>query len=266
MTDEQILAMAAPYVDLTNEMTVEFQPSQFTAFVRVLLAASKGRAEPVAWMTEGKYPSPRFIIGNTDPSGVWKEKYVPLYLNHSAEIAALNPDEEFCKAYAEEWQDTLKEQSDCIKARDAELTALRERIAGMEKDARDAEPTAWRYETDYGTIYQSMQLDHTYADANGEYIKGTPLYLAPCPSTTKFEPATRVVMTYEGENFSDVDRALPFGTPLFTAAQMRQAERDALERAAALIEPKNDMDDWTDWARTRYEAAQQIRGLKEPKQ
>ena len=41
-------------------------------------------------------------------------------------------DEEFCKAYAEEWQDTLKEQSDCIKARDAEIAALRERIAALE--------------------------------------------------------------------------------------------------------------------------------------
>jgi hypothetical protein len=39
-------------------------------------------------------------------------------------------------------------------------------------------PVAWRYDTDYGVIYLSMQCDHTYADANGEYIKGTPLYLA----------------------------------------------------------------------------------------
>lgn len=98
------------------------------------------------------------------------------------------------------------------------------------------EPVAWRYDTDYGIIYLSMKCDHTYMGADGKYIKGTPLYLAPQPSVTTCEPIAKVVMTYEGENFSDVDRALPFGTPLFTAAQMRQAERDALERAAKACE------------------------------
>ena len=40
------------------------------------------------------------------------------------------------------------------------------------------EPVAWRYFTDFGTIYLSMKCDHTYMGANCEYIKGTPLYLA----------------------------------------------------------------------------------------
>lgn len=44
----------------------------------------------------------------------------------------------------------------------------------------------------------------------------------------------------------------------------REIERRTLERAAALIAPKNEPDDWTDWARVRYEAACQIRSLIEP--
>lgn len=57
--------------------------------------------EPVAWMAaEPTHVNIRFCIGKDDPSDVWGQRYVPLYLHPSAE-----------------------------------LTALRERIAGMEKDA-----------------------------------------------------------------------------------------------------------------------------------
>lgn len=49
--------------------------------------------------------------------------------------------------------------------------------AGEGESAVKSEPAAWRYDTDYGVIYLSMQCDHTYADENGEYVKGIPLYL-----------------------------------------------------------------------------------------
>ena len=43
-----------------------------------------------------------------------------------------------------------------------------------------------------------------------------------------------------------------------------EAERQALERAAQQIEPKNEPDDWTEYAGVRAATAAEIRSLIEP--
>lgn len=80
--------------------------------------ASEGQAEPVAWIRKTDITE----LTDSEPE---TDGWTPLY-DHRPFV------DEFCKAYAEEWQDTLKEQSDCIKARDAEIAALRARIAELE--------------------------------------------------------------------------------------------------------------------------------------
>lgn len=52
-------------------------------------------------------------------------------------------------------------------------------------------------------------------------------------------------------------------TPEIVLHVAAMAERQALERAAKRIEPSNDPSDWTDCAKVRAEAAQQIRALME---
>lgn len=127
MTEEQIMNLAEPYWDF-NDSTAGYRTFDPVAFARALLAAgaSEGQ-EPVAQIVRGK------TVAGLD---VWDIKIFDKTLQNGTKLYDHQPFiDEFCKAYVEEWQDTLKEQSDCIKARDAEIAALRERIAGMKKDA-----------------------------------------------------------------------------------------------------------------------------------
>ncbi len=132
MAEESMLDILKRAVGYLSLHGYEAEAKALSADARALLAAgaSEGQ-EPVGWAVREKHFPDRLLFsdetGDKPSQGdrEWAEKqgheYVALYTDPSAEIAAL--------------REAMKGAAVIANASGAEIKALRERIAGMEKDA-----------------------------------------------------------------------------------------------------------------------------------
>lgn len=123
-------------------------------------ASEAAAGEPVAWFIADDNGDVYRTTGYEHERDQWRavgHAVFPLYAAPPA--ASQQADAEFCEAYAQEWQDTLKEQSDRIKELEAQLTAA----SGQKLTDEQINAVQWAYECVSRYNYQKGSLCHRWA-------------------------------------------------------------------------------------------------------